>query len=84
MKKNDFKSMILTILFFGWSALTLLYAQTNTVIFQADFNTANIEDTGTVGIRGSVAPLSWYETMQMEDPDDDGIYTWFANEKGSR
>jgi len=75
MKQNYFKSTILTILFFGWSALTLLYAQTSTVVFQADFNTANIEDPGTVGIRGSVAPLSWFETMPMEDPDGDGIYT---------
>ena len=58
----------------AFSGTSLLEAQTSTIIFKADFSTANIEDPSTVGIRGSKAPLSWTETTVMKD-NGDGIYS---------
>ena len=59
----------------GILAFSSLQSQTCTVQFQANLSAAGIADPGTVGIRGSKAPLSWTETTTMTDPDGDGIYT---------
>ncbi|PLW96326.1 MAG: hypothetical protein C0591_08970 [Marinilabiliales bacterium] len=75
MKTKIIKSLMLTILCTGCYGISLLHSQTCNVTFQADFSEAIIENPTTVGIRGSVAPLSWTETMIMEDKNGDGIYT---------
>ena len=36
---------------------------------------AGVIDPGTVGIRGSLPPLSWTETHLMKGPDKNGLYT---------
>ncbi|SFR47675.1 hypothetical protein SAMN04490243_1955 [Robiginitalea myxolifaciens] len=41
--------------------------------FQVD--TGSDESIGAVGIRGSLPPLSWNETIELSDPDGDGIFT---------
>lgn len=84
MKTNIIKSFMLTILVTGFYSISFLQSQTCVVTFQNDFSEVKIENPATVGIRGSVAPLSWTETTIMEDKDNDGIYTVkleFANFK---
>ncbi len=76
MKKTKIiLSLILSVLFVGFYGIFQLQSQTCIVTFQADLSEATIENPATVGIRGSVAPLSWTESMIMEDKDGDGIYT---------
>ena len=43
--------------------------------FQVDMAGVELKDTDTVGLRGSIAPLSWTETDLMEGPDENDIYT---------
>lgn len=75
MNTKIIKSLMLTILFTGFYGISMLQSQNCVVTFQADFSEVEIENPATVGIRGGVDPLSWTETMIMEDKDSDGIYT---------
>lgn len=75
MKTKINLSLMLTMLMFFFYGITELHSQTCVVTFQADLSGAEIENPATIGIRGSLAPLSWTETMIMEDKDGDGIYT---------
>jgi len=43
--------------------------------FSVDMSDVDIADTDTVGIRGSIAPLSWTDTYLMNGPDENGIYS---------
>ncbi len=36
---------------------------------------SGIKEFNTVGIRGDIAPLSWQETVLLEDNDKDSIYS---------
>lgn len=57
------------------TGVSILKAQSSVVTFRADLSGVEMEDPTMVGIRGSLAPLSWDETYPMEDPDNDGVYT---------
>lgn len=76
MKKTKIiLSLILSLLFVGFYGIFQLQSQTCIVTFQADFSKVEIDNPATVGIRGNLEPLSWTESMIMEDKDGDGIYT---------
>lgn len=45
------------------------------ITFQVDMTKAEVTDPSGVGIRGSIAPLSWTETYLMKGPDKNGIYS---------
>jgi hypothetical protein len=53
---------------------TSLNAQ-STVTFQVDMNGTNLTKGAFIGIRGSMPPLSWSNSIEMTDPDKDGIFT---------
>ncbi len=48
-----------------------------TVTFQVDMNREPnaVRAAGTIGVRGSLAPLNWERTYPLSDPDGDGIFT---------
>lgn len=75
MKTKIMKLLVLTFLFTNCLGMLLLQSQTCLVTFQADFNDVIVDDPSTIGIRGSIEPLSWTNTMMMEDKDGDGIYS---------
>ena len=75
MKTKTIKSLMLTMLLTTCFGIALMQSQTCLVTFQVDLNDVTIDDPTTVGIRGSVAPLLWTETMIMEDKNGDGIYS---------
>ena len=67
-----------TLLFFSFVLTGLLgtglYAQSS-VTFQVDMKGTGFKRGTHIGLRGSVAPLSWDNSLEMTDPDKDGIYT---------
>jgi len=75
MKTKLIKSLMLSVIFTTCCSISLIQSQTCLVTFQADLNEVKVDNPATVGIRGSVTPLSWTETMIMENKDGDGIYT---------
>jgi len=74
MKPSIFRLTALIAFFVAFSGILSTEAQC-VVTFQADMSGAEIEDGTIVGIRGNMAPLSWLETLPIEDPDKDGIYS---------
>ncbi|TNE62316.1 MAG: hypothetical protein EP344_05035 [Bacteroidetes bacterium] len=73
MKRTLYPAAIL--FFLALISTSHVQAQTCTVTFQADFRGVEVNDPGTIGIRGSKAPLDWNKTMPMQDADKDGVYT---------
>ncbi len=53
----------------------MLFGQTSKVTFTVDMSDADVANPATVGIRGSLPPLSWEENFIMKGPDKDGLYT---------
>lgn len=43
--------------------------------FKVDMNDVDLAESDAIGIRGSIAPLSWTETYPIEGPGEEGIYT---------
>jgi hypothetical protein len=43
--------------------------------FTVDMSAIELADADTVGMRGSMAPLSWTETYVMDGPDENGYYS---------
>ena len=43
--------------------------------FTVDMSAVELADTDTVGIRGSIAPLTWTETCALHGPDENGYYS---------
>lgn len=69
----------LLLLFLGLAACTPVPETGHTVTFAIDMRPAMEAGwfdpaTDSVGIRGSVAPLSWGETLAATDADGDGVY----------
>lgn len=46
-----------------------------TATFQVDMNGTEFEKGWPIGLRGSMDPLSWTKSLEMTDPDNDGIYS---------
>ncbi|MEM1120065.1 MAG: S41 family peptidase [Bacteroidota bacterium] len=51
-------------------------ATSKEIHFRVDMTSqlANVKDKSSVGVRGSLAPLSWEKTYLLSDEDQDGIY----------
>jgi len=43
--------------------------------FTVDMSAVELADADTVGMRGSMAPLSWTETYVLDGPDENGYYS---------
>ena len=74
MKNKNWLFFALVLVTTACFGILTVQSQTSTVIFHADLNSANIENSSTVGVRGNKAPLSWTETTPMTD-NGDGTYT---------
>lgn len=72
LKIHRLRSLLILVIVI--SGVLLLKAQ-NTVTFQVDMTDTEITDGKVIGIRGNMAPLSWFSTLPLEDPNKDGIYT---------
>ena len=71
-----FYEIIVAVCLFGYPPF--IQAQSSCkVIFKVDMSAVKdqIRDKQTVGIRGSLAPLSWEQTFSLSDEDEDGIFT---------
>lgn len=68
-----------TIIVFLFSLFTILSIQgmqaQSSVTFQVDMNGTGFGEEDVIGLRGSMTPLSWSNSLEMTDPNKDGIYT---------
>jgi hypothetical protein len=76
VNKLFFFILLLTSCVWGVDAQPKTVQPKKTVTFKVDMSgeLKNVEEPGSIGIRGSVPPLSWNKTYPMTDKNNDGIY----------
>lgn len=74
MKRRMLRITAASLLFWGLAGVTSLTAQ-STVTFRVDMSAVKVDKDTIVGLRGSMAPLSWEASIPMKDINNDGIYT---------
>lgn len=73
--KTRLMMLVAAIFFLAWTGCEPTQKDGYSLTFSVDMSAVDLTDTDTVGLRGSVAPLSWTETYAMNDPDANGIYS---------
>jgi len=78
MKSTITISLLIIFLLTGISGIFPVLTQ-STITLQIDMNDTNFEPGTKIGLRGNLAPLSWYESTPMTDPEKDGIFSATIN-----
>jgi len=73
--KNLLFKFLAAILFLSWMGCEPPPEDGYSLTFGVDMSDIELTETDTVGIRGSVSPLSWTETYMMQGPDENGVYS---------
>ena len=72
--KTRLTMLLAAIFFLVWMGCEQPQKDGHYITFKVDMSAVELADTDTVGIRGSVAPLSWTETYVMDGPDENGLF----------
>ncbi len=78
LKPNNMKKQCLAFYLLALTCLLAVGQENHTITFNIDMNATfpNLKDSIlNLGIRGSVAPLSWVRGIKLKDTDKNGIYT---------